>query len=75
MPYPPPNARDRPESQADELEPNHTYYLLLEGDGKCADAEAEDLRMRRCLNYAEIMSKAGINLHDIAQKVGIFDTY
>ena len=71
MPYPPACARDRPESQNDELDPNHSHFLLLDGDWQCAGAEPDDLRVRKCKKYAEIMKEAGHNLNDIAQKVYI----
>ena len=81
--YPPENARDGPDSQAEELEPNHTHFLLLEADGQCAGAEAEGadergFRMRSdsCARDAvyEGMSEAELgrlDLNDIALKVDI----
>ena len=81
--YPPENARDGTDLQAEELESNHTHYLLLESDGQYAGIEAEGadergFRMRSdsCARDAvyEGMSEAELgrfDLRDIALKVDI----
>ena len=81
--YPPESARAQPDSQAEELEPNHTHYLLLEADGQCTNAEAEGadeggfrVRSDSCARDAvyEGMSEGELgrlDLRDIALKVHI----
>lgn len=79
MIYPPESARNGFDAMSEELEPNHTHYLLLEADGQvtCAGSEcSSSFRDRSGSNARDAvydgMSEAELgrlDLRDIALKV------